>query len=217
MSEITDRRRFRHAVARTPRFVYGNGLRLVVLSLAWFVCSLPLLTIGPATLAVYVALRGLRSDRNAIDTGEIRSVLRRNGIPSVLCAGVPVAFGVVAGVYGVRSLQTGTLVGEIIALVAGYVAIYAVLALIPTFVAMASGTEAVAALRYGVGWLATHPTAALATGLLTVIVLASTLLLTVAFPLLFAAISFSLHISIVESLEVNEQDSIPRPQTNGTA
>ena len=197
----TDQRAFRRSVVRVPGFVYHNGLRMTLLSLAWAVASLPLVTIGPATLAAYVAIRGLRSDRNAVDWSRIRTTLRRNGVASAVFSGVPVVFGAVAVTYGLTALRQGSLAGEVVALVAGYAALYVALALIPTFVALSEGTEPVAALRYGVGWLARHPTAALSMGLLTVAVLAVCLLLTVGFALLFAGLAFSLHVAVVEAVD----------------
>ncbi|WP_254279737.1 DUF624 domain-containing protein [Haloarcula marina] len=209
----TDQAAFRRAVADVPGFVYHNGLRLALLSLLWTLASLPLVTIGPATLAVYVAIRDLRSDRNRIDRGHIWSVLRQNGVASALFSGVPVAFGAVAVTYGVTALRTGSLAGEVVALVAAYVALYVALALVPTYVELARGSDPVAAFRYGVGWLARHPTPALATGLLSLVVLAVTAVLTVAFVLLFAGVAFTLQVAVVETVD----DRPPEPATTADA
>lgn len=201
MEGTTDQAAFRRAVADVPGFTYRNGLSLVLLSLGWFVASLPLVTIGPATLAAYVAIQDLRSDRNRIDRDRIVSVLRQNGVASVLFSGVPIAFGAVAVAYGTTAFAQESLVGEGIALVAAYVALYVTLALVPTFTALARGIDPVRAFRYGLGWLANHPTPALAVGLLTLVVLGLTVLLTVAFVLVFAGLAFSLHVGVVETVE----------------
>ncbi|QIO21661.1 DUF624 domain-containing protein [Haloarcula sp. JP-L23] len=201
MTGETDQAAFRRAIAEVPGFVYHNGLRLALVSLAWVVASLPLVTIGPATLAAYAAVRGLRSDHNRIDRANVWAVVRRNGVASALFSGVPVAFGAVAVTYGVTALREGSLAGEVAALVAAYVALYVALALIPTYVELARGSDPVAAFRYGVGWLARHPTPALATGLLTLVVLAVTAVLTVAFVLLFAGVAFSLQVAVVETVD----------------
>ncbi|SEP16705.1 hypothetical protein SAMN04487948_11810 [Halogranum amylolyticum] len=197
----TDQHAFRWSVVRVPGFVYHNGLRITLLSLAWTVASLPLVTIGPATLAAYVALGDLRSDRNAVDWSHTHTVLRRNGVASAVFSGVPVVFGAIAVTYGLTALREGSLAGEVVALVAGYIALYLALALIPTFVALSKGAEPVAALRYGIGWLAKHPTAALSMGLLTLAILALCVLLTIGFALLFAGLAFSLHIVVVEAVD----------------
>jgi hypothetical protein len=202
------------ALAGLPGFLYGNGLRLAAVSLAWTVAALPLVTVGPATLAAYAAIRDLRSDRNAVDLGRVKAVLRENGAASALLAGVPVAFGSVAAVYGVSALERESLAGEAVALVAAYVALYAVLAAVPTFAALARGEGPVRAVRYGVGWLAAHPTPALATGLLTLVVSTVTVLLSVAFPLTFAGVAFSLQVAVVETVDRRTDDPTPAMAEN---
>lgn len=212
MSETTtrtDQVAFRHALTRLPRFLYGNALRLVALSVAWTICSLPLVTVGPATLAAYTAIQDLRSDRNTIDRSRIVSVLRQNGVASVVFSGVPVAFVVVAVLYGIPALAQESLLGEGIALVAAYIAVYTALVAVPTYVAMARGTPPVAAVRQGVHWVGAHPTAALATGLLTVTVLALAVLLTIGFVLLFAGLAFSIHVAVVDELDAVSADGTP--------
>jgi hypothetical protein len=208
MTETTNQAAFRRALAGLPRFVYGNGLQLVVLSVVWVVCSLPLVTVGPATLAVYAAVQDLRSDRNRIDRSRIVSVLRQNGIASIVFSGVPFAFGIIAVLYGVQALEQGMLLGEIVALIAGYVALYATLVLIPAFNTMAAGISPVTSIRRGVRWVSRYPTAALTTALLTVCILALSVLLTVAFVLLFAGTVVSLHVAIVDEFDTqNPEDT----------
>lgn len=197
----TDREAFQDALVTVPRFVYGNGLRLTMLSVAWVIASLPLVTVGPATLAVYTAVGDLRSDRNRIDRERIARILGQNGIASALFSGVPVVFAGIAVLYGATALSEGSLLGEVVALVAAYVALYVLLALVPTFVALSTGTEPVESFRYGVGWLRDHPTPALTTGLLTVVLLAVSVLLTIAFVLLFAGVAASLHVAVVETVD----------------
>lgn len=201
MAASTDRQSFRRAVAGVPRFCYRNGLALVVVSVCWFLASVPLVTIGPATLAAYAAIQDLRSDRNRIDRGRVWRTLRRNGAASAAFSGVPVAFGAVALVYGVTALERGSILGEAIALVAGYAALYLALALIPTFDGLARGDDPVAAFRFGLTWLARHPTPALTMGLVTVVVLALTALLTIGFVLLFAGVAFSVQLAILDAVE----------------
>ncbi|QZP36936.1 DUF624 domain-containing protein [Halobaculum magnesiiphilum] len=198
MTNESNRLAFTRALSQLPRFVYGNGLRLAVLSILWVVCSLPIITVGPSTLAVYVAVQDLRSDRNTIDWSRIIAILRQNGVASAVFSGVPVAFTAIATMYGVQALEQGALFGEVVALVSGYIALYVGLVLIPTFDEMASGTMPVTAIRRGVRWVSTHPTAALATALLTTALLALTVLLTVAFVLLFAGVTASLHVLLIK-------------------
>lgn len=209
MKETTDQAVFRRALNRLPRFLYGNALRLVMVSVAWAICSLPMVTVGPATLSAYTAIQDLRSDRNTIDRSRIVSVLRQNGVASVVFSGIPVVFAMVAFLYGVPALAQESLVGEVVALMAAYIAIYTALVAVPTYTAMARGTPPVAAVRQGIRWVGAHPTAALTTGLLTVVVLALTVLLTIGFVLLFAGLAFSIHITVVEELDMVSTDGTP--------
>jgi hypothetical protein len=201
MERTLNQTTFRQALTRFPRFVYENGIRIVMLSILWVICSLPMITIGPATLAVYAAIQDLYSDNNAIDRSRIVSILRRNGVASIIFSGIPVAFGGLSVLYGNQALAQGSLIGEIIALIAGYITLYVGLVLIPTFSALASGVPPVTAFRHGVRWVAAHPTAILASALLTVVILAVTVLLMVAFVLLFAGVAFSLHIVITNEFD----------------
>ncbi|WP_423747015.1 hypothetical protein V5735_20500 (plasmid) [Haladaptatus sp. SPP-AMP-3] len=201
MAETTDQIAFRSALTAVPSFVYGNALRLVVLSVAWVICLLPVITVGPATLLAYAAVQDLRSERNAVDASRLGSVLRRNGVASVIFSGVPVVFGGISVLYGIPALSRSMLLGEIIALIAGYIAMYSALVLVPTFSAMARGVSPVSALRYGIRWVASHPTAVLSMALLTVVTFAVTALLMVAFPLLFAGIAFSLHVIVTDEFD----------------
>lgn len=201
MTGSQDQAAFRDAFADVPSFVYRNSLSLAIVSVCWFLASLPIATIGPATLGAYVAIQGLRSDRNKIDHGRIGRILRTNGTASILFSGVPAAFGAVAVIYGVTALERGSIAGEALALVAAYVALYVGLALIPTYAALAHGDDPVDSLRYGLGWLVRHPTPALAMGLVTLVVLSLTALLTIAFIVAFAGVAFSIQLAVVDAVD----------------
>jgi len=211
-----DQEAFRHAVAGVPGFVYRNGLSLALVSVAWFLASLPLVTIGPATLGAYVAIQDLRSDRNRIDREHVWHTLRRNGVASLLFSGVPVAFGAVAVTYGVTALQRESLPGEVIALIAAYVGLYSALALMPAFDRLARGDDAVDAARFGLSWLVHHPTPALAMGLLTVAILALAALLTIGFVILFAGVAFSLQVAVIEIVEEQSQELAPEERVGNS-
>ncbi len=179
----------------------------MVISVVWFFVSLPLVTIGPATLGAYAAILDLRSDRNRIDRSRVCHTLRMNGVAALLFSGVPVAFGAVAVTYGVTALREGSLVGEGAALLTGYTALYVALALVPTFVRLAHGDSPIEALRFGLGWLVRHPTPALTTGILSIVLFALLALLTVAFVLLFAGSTFALQITVVEAVAGQSRQS----------
>jgi len=177
---------------QTMRFVYEHSVTLVAVSVAWFVASLPLVTIGPATLGAYAAIRSLR-ETGSLDRRRVAGVLRRNGVHAVLLSFLPVTFFVAAGLY-LRSGTPRTGFETVIAVVGVYVGAYLVVALIPTFITMASGEPPTVALRRAYVWTATKPTAALSLVLVTAIVFAVTALLTIGFVLLFPAVAFSYHV-----------------------
>lgn len=206
MARTTDQKAFSRALAGVPRFVYSNGPQVVLLSIAWVVASLPLVTIGPATLGVYRAILDLRSDRNRIDWANVKGVLRESGVAAMLLSGLPLVFGVLAVNYGIESLQSASLLGEVFALAAAYVAVYLVLVLMPAFLAMAQGHSDIDALKQGMRWVATHPTAALTMGLLTLVTLAISILLTIGFVLLFAGVAFALQIEILSQTTASADD-----------
>lgn len=186
---------------RTLRFVYQHSATLVAVSVAWFVASLPLVTIGPATLGAYAAVRSLRQT-GRLDRDYVVGAVRTNGVHAALLSALPVAFAAPAGL-SLRGGATVTGLATIVAVVGLYVAGYLAVALIPTFVAMADGESPGVALKRAYVWTATDPAAALSLALVTAILFAVTALLTVGFVLLFAAAAFSYHVEyLAEDLDV---------------
>lgn len=185
---------------RTLRFVYRHSATLIAVSVAWFIASIPLVTIGPATLGAYAAIRSIR-ETGRLDGGAVVSAVRTNGVHAALLSALPVAFAA----PGVLSLRAGTAMegpNPVIAVVGLYVAGYLVVALIPTFVAMSDGEAPTAALKQAYLWTAGDPTAALSLALVTAIVFAVTAVLTIGFVLLFAAVAFTYHIEyLADDLE----------------
>lgn len=201
---------------RTLRFVYRHSVTLVAVSIAWFVASLPLVTIGPATLGAYAAIQSLR-DTGRLDRGYVVRILRTNGVHAALLSFLPVVFAAPAGL----SLRGGaTLAGfePIVAVVGLYVAGYLVIALIPTFVAMANGASPSPALKQAYVWTATHPTAALSLAIVTAVVFAVTALLTIGFALLFPAVAFSYHIEyLADDIDAATATDASTPVSNSPA
>ncbi|MDS0280682.1 hypothetical protein [Haloarcula onubensis] len=177
---------------RTLRFVYEHSVTLVAVSVAWFVASLPLVTVGPATLGAYAAVRSLR-EAGALDRRRVAGVLRRNGVHAALLSFLPVTFFAAAGLY-LRGGTPNSGFEIVIAVVGVYVGAYLVVALVPTFVAMAAGDPPAAALKRAYVWTASKPTAALSLALVTAVIFAVTALLTIGFVLLFPAVAFSYHV-----------------------
>lgn len=185
------------ALSRTARFTYDHVLRLVGVSVAWVVASLPLVTVGPATLAAYASVLSLRED-GRIDRRFVLRTVRRRWLDATVLGSLPAVFGVVAASNVALYLRTGALVFAAAAVVCTYATVYLVLVLIPSFVALARGAEPMAALRTGHAWVGDHPTLSITTAFLTLVLLVLSLVLTVGFVLLFAALAFTLHVEIIE-------------------
>ena len=117
-----------------------NGPRMVLLSIAWFVCSLPLITIGPATPAAYAAVASLR-ETYAFDRERILTVLKRHGVSAVLLSGVPLLLAAVSALDASEYFAARSTFLPVLSIGSAYAAAYATLVLVPTFVGMATGGE----------------------------------------------------------------------------
>lgn len=191
------------AIKRTIRFVYQHSSSLVVCSLYWTLASIPLVTIGPATVGLYAAVLSLR-ETGTVDRSRVRQAVKKNGVHAGLLAMLPPLFLVTGILYGVTA--SGTL-EMAVAVVGLYLSVYIGLTLIPTFIAMARGKSAIVALKEGYFWGATHPTYLIHLAVVTLVVFVSTAALTIGFLLLFAGIAASYHIELVCD------DLKPLPQT----
>jgi hypothetical protein len=194
MREVDTRTVYRSLFAAT-RFFYENGPRLVVVSVLWFVCSLPVVTVGPATLAAYAAIASLRDPEvHTLDRAHVAATLRRHGVSAALLSGVPLAFAVVAALYVERYLAARSTVALVLGVVTAYAALYAALLLVPTFAGLATGDDVAPALRTAVRWTGRNALAAVMMGMGTVLLFVVTGLLTVAFVVVFAGVTFSFHL-----------------------
>lgn len=195
---------------RTVSFVYGNVLSLVGVSVAWFLASLPLVTIGPATVGAYAAIDSLR-ETGRIDRGAVAHAVRTNGLHAALLSALPVVLGAVGATYAYEYTTTGGALVGVLAVVTIYATAYAILVLIPAFVALSRGADPIAALRRGWRWTVAHPTLALTTGLLTLLVLVGMLVLTVGFVCCFPAVAFSFHVELFSAREPNADEPTTIP------
>jgi len=178
------------------RFFYANGPILVVVSTLWFFCSLPIVTTGPATLGVYAAIASLREGHH-IDREHVVRTVKRHAISSALLPGVPLVFGGIAVLYARQYLATRSTLALSLSVAAVYAAAYTALLLVPTFAGLATGVALEPALRTAVGWTARNSVAALSMGMATILLFVVTALLTIAFLILFAGITFSFHLETV--------------------
>ncbi|QLC34814.1 DUF624 domain-containing protein (plasmid) [Halarchaeum sp. CBA1220] len=177
-------------------FFYENGPRLILVSLLWFLCSLPVVTLGPATLAAYAAIQSLR-EGYSIDRSHVRATLRRHGLSAVLLTGVPAVFLGISVLYARQYVVSRSALTLALAVVTTYVAAYTWLLLVPTFVGLATGGDLEPELRSAVRWTGQNAVSAVMVAMGTLLVAIVTGLLTVAFALVFAGIAFSFHLEVL--------------------
>ncbi|MDS0295639.1 hypothetical protein [Halogeometricum luteum] len=175
------------------RFFYEHGPRLVAVSVLWFLCSLPLVTVGPATLGAYAAVASLR-EGHAFDRERVVATLKRHGVSAVLLSGVPLVFAAIAALYARRYLLTRSTVALVLGVLTTYAAAYAALVLIPTFAGLVAGEDLETALRAGVRWTGRNAASSVMIGLGTVLLFAVTGALTIAFAVVFGGMVAAFHL-----------------------
>jgi hypothetical protein len=179
----------------TLKFVYRHSTALVPASLLWVVCSLPLVTVGPASLGVYSVVLSLR-ETGRVDRARVVGTVRDNLVPAMLLGFLPVTFVGIAALYIVSGLATG-LVGTGLTAAALYAGLYVGVLLIPTFVSVAAGVDPKVALRESYVWVASDPVTGLQLLLVTSVLLVATVGLSVGFLLLFAGLAAVYHVEVV--------------------
>lgn len=197
-------------VHETGRFVWQHLPSVIAISVAWFLASLPVVTIGPATLGAYRAVLSLR-DGDGLDTDAVVATVREQFAHATLLGLLPLAFLAVAVNYALASLSTGALTPGLLAVAGLYAAVYLWLVLVPTFVALARGAEVTDALWTGYRWTADHALATVVLGMLTAALLAATSVLTVAAVLVFAGAACSFHVEFIAATDERILDPIPQP------
>jgi hypothetical protein len=196
-----------NAVVTTLQFVYRHSTALVPASLLWVVCSLPIVTAGPATLGVYSLVLSLR-ETGRVDRERVAGTVRENFLPATFLGFLPVTFVGIASLYVVSGLATG-LVGTALAAGALYAGLYLGVLLIPTFVSVAAGVDPKVALRESYVWLAGSPVTGLQLLLVTGLVLVATLGLSVGFVLLFAGVAATYHAEVVVRAATGSEEPLP--------
>lgn len=189
----------------TSSFVYANSHRLIIVSVCWFIVSLPLVTLGPATLAAYAAIRQIDSEYHRIDPRGLARLVSQQFVPATLFGLFPIGFLTLSGIYFRAYLREGTALAAVIAVVAFYIALYGFMIMVPTFVELTNGSEASVAIKRGMRWVAAHPTLALLTGVVTVALAGITLVLTIAFILIFAGAAFSFQIKMITATKPEDE------------
>ncbi|UPM45041.1 DUF624 domain-containing protein [Halocatena salina] len=194
------------SIEQTGRFVWKHLVSVVSISVVWFLASLPIVTVGPATVGAYRAVLSLRDDGHAgIDRSGVWATVRKQAVHATLLGFIPLILFVIAGNYVLAYLVSGTVVAGLLGLCCAYAGLYASLVSIPTLLGLAAGNSVSTALTEGVLWTARHAIGAVALGIVTGVLLVLTSLLTVAVALVFAGVAFALHIEFISV--VSETDA----------
>ncbi|ELZ28477.1 hypothetical protein C474_15254 [Halogeometricum pallidum JCM 14848] len=175
------------------RFFYEHGPRLVAISALWFLCSVPLVTVGPATLGAYAAVTSLR-EGYTFDRERVAATLKRHGLSATLLSGVPLAFAAIAGLYARRYLLERSTVALVLGVITTYAAAYTALVLIPTFAGLAAGEDLEPAVRAGIRWTGRNALGAVMIGMGTIVLFAVTGALTIAFVVVFGGMVAAFHL-----------------------
>lgn len=193
--EEADRDESSNAVVSTLRFVYRHSTSLVPAGVIWALLSLPLVTLGPASVGLYATIISLR-ETGRVDRQRVVDTVRSNAGPAMVLGLAPLTFFAIGTLYVVSGLSDG-IVGMALTAGALYAGGYLSILLVPTFVMMANGREPKTALRDAYLWIAGEPTVGLQVLLVTGVVFVATLGLTIGFVLLFGAIAGTYHAEIV--------------------
>lgn len=203
---------FRVTLRDAKSFVYERLLRLVVISVAWFFASLPVVTLGVTTLGAYAAIYSLY-DRGKIDRGYLLGVLRRHGVEATLVGFLPVLFGGGAFLYFQRAAPSTVGFPLVFGLVGAYLAAHLAIVSVLTLALLARDRPLVESLRTAYLWTVTHVTMVLMAVLVTLVLLVGTAALTAGFVLLFPTVAFSLHVLLVDRmLSRDERDRADRTE-----
>ena len=193
------------ALATAARQVYRHPLPMVAISVGWVVASLPLVTIGPATLGAYRAVRSVRED-GRVDRGAVRETLAAHWLDAALFSGLLVVFPAIAVLYLGQYAATGAPLSGVLGAVGFYLAYHAWVVFALAFVSLAEGADAVVAVTGGYRWSVENPVATVLVGIVTGTLLVVSAVLTVALPLVFPALAAAFHTELVAATR-GESDS----------
>ncbi|EMA27033.1 hypothetical protein [Haloarcula japonica] len=180
------------ALATAARQVYRHPLPMVAISVGWVLASIPLITIGPATLGAYRAVRSVRED-GRIDRGAVRETLAAHWLDAVLFSGLLVVFPAIAVLYLGQYAATGAPLSGVLGAVGFYLTYHAWVVFALAFVSLADGADAVDAVTGGYRWSVENPVATVLVGIVTATLLIASAVLTIALPLVFPALAAAFH------------------------
>lgn len=169
---------------------------IVAISIGWVLCSLPVVTIGPATVGSYYAVASLR-EQGQVDREKLLGTVR-DQLPYALLLGLApvVLFGIMSA-YAQAYLSTGASASLGLTVVCLIATAYILLVSVPTYIGLAQGDDPIEALKEGIIWTANHTVRASVLATLTVILFACLAITTIGIGLLFAGLTFVLHTELV--------------------
>lgn len=197
---------FRRAVLNTARFVYQQSLTLVFISIAWFLLSLPVFTVGVATLGAYTAIISLR-ETGTVDVKEVRETIRSQFVPALVLGWLPSLVTVIWFANVSSYVRNGDAQSLLLSIAVLYFLVYTFLVLVAIYIELVGGTELWPAFKQANLWVRRNPMLSILTAVVTAMVFIITALLTVAFVLLFPAIAFSLHVHVYDNERLNAEDN----------
>lgn len=203
----------RDAVGGAVRFSYRNVLELFFVSVGWFLAALPVVTVGPATLGAYRAVENLR-ETGQLNGSDVFECVRGQFVHATLLGLIPIVFWGISVIHAVQYVTSQSTVTLVLFLVTFYVGMYLAMSGVPTFIALARGEHAYEAVRFGHDWVTAHLTLALLTVLVTAAFGVVCLVLSVAFPALFAGIAVSFHSHVVAA---DLEEPVAEPSTRSGA
>ncbi|RJT06804.1 hypothetical protein [Halococcus sp. IIIV-5B] len=202
----------------TAGFAWRHLDAVVVVSVAWLLCSLPVVTAGPATLGGYRAIVSLR-ENGSIDRRAVSTTVRERFVHAVALGLFPVVLAAIALIYGLTLLETGAVTAAVLTVVTAVVTGYGWLVSVAAFAALADGERPVVALQRGALWTARHAVAAGVLGIVTGLLLAGLALTTVGVGLLFGGLAFVFHDDLLTRTGYRSAtatgDGSPEPAADG--
>ncbi|QIB78020.1 hypothetical protein G3A49_07650 [Haloferax volcanii] len=200
------------ALVAAVRTVFHHPVRMVAISVAWVLASVPLVTIGPATLGVYGAVASVR-EHGHVDRDAVRETLSDHWLDALLFSGLLVAFPALAVFYLGRFSASGSAFAGVLGMVGFYLAYHAWVVFALGFVALAQGDDAFDAVTDGYRWSVERPVATVLVGVVTATLFVVCLVLTVALPLVFPALAAAFHTELAAQTRDREEDAADAADT----
>ncbi|RDZ39945.1 hypothetical protein C5B91_17170 [Haloferax sp. Atlit-10N] len=194
------------ALVAAVRTVFHHPVQMVAISVGWVLASIPLVTLGPATLGVYSAVASVR-EQGHIDRDAVRATLSNYWLDALLFSGLMVAFPALAVFYLGRFAASGSALAGVLGMVGFYLAYHAWVVFALAFVALAQGDDAFDAVTDGYRWSVERPVATVLVGVVTATLLVVCSVLTVALPLVFPALVAAFHTELAAQTRAQKEDA----------